>query len=181
MAMSEWESEAMESFAERLEYSIKDKYKSVTQLSKESGIPESTLRNYKYALQYPEINMLPLLAKHLDVPVDELLWNGGEWQIIRNRIKKKKDGRPEYIDKIREWKDRPFSVLLTNAIIYEYGSIEECADDIKIPTATLTRYASGLRIPKTKYLKRICETFNLSADDALKTIDLEVKMHENVQ
>ena len=70
-------------------------------------------------------------------------------------------------------------VLLTNAIIYEYGSIEECADDIKIPTATLTRYASGLRIPK--YLKRICETFNLSADDALKTIDLEVKMHENVQ
>ena len=72
-------------------------------------------------------------------------------------------------------------VLLTNAITYEYGSIEECADDIKIPTATLTRYASGLRIPKTKYLKRICETFNLSADDALKTIDLEVKMHENVQ
>lgn len=180
MAMSEWESEAMESFAERLEYAIKDKYKTVTKLSKESGIPESTLRNYKYALQYPEINMLPLLSKYLDVSLDELLWNGGEWQIIRKRIKKNKGNRPEYIETIKEWKGRPFSVLLTNAIIYEYGSIEECADDIKIPTETLTRYASGFRIPKTKYLKRICETFNLSADDAMATIELEVKMHENV-
>lgn len=180
MTDKEWEEEVRVSCAERLQCIITDKYKSLVCFSKETGISISTLRNWSYSLQYPDIKMLPVLVKYLDTPADELLWNGGEWQIVRYRIKKTKGSRREYADTIREWKGWPFSALLTNAIIYEHGSVKECAKYIGIRRETLEKYASGTSIPKTKFLKQICEYFGLSADDVLATIELEVKQRESM-
>lgn len=181
MTDKEWEEEAVESCAERIQYIITDRYKSLVQFSRETGISISTLRGWAYGLQYPNINILPTLVRYLDTPADELLWNGGEWQTVRHRIKKAKGNRPEYVDAIRAWRDLPFSTLLNNAIMYEHGSVKECAIHMGMRKETLDRYASGLSIPKTKYLKQICEYFNLSADDALATIELEVRQRESVQ
>lgn len=178
MTDKEWEEEALKSCAGRVYDLITEKYRSLAQFSRESGINISTLRNWSYSLQYPDIMILPALVKYLDTPADELLWNGGEWQTVRNRIKKAKGSRPEYVNAIRAWRDMPFSVLLTNAIIYEDGSITNCASHIGVCGETMRKYTSGESVPKTKYLKKICEYFNLSADDALATIALEIAQNE---
>ena len=178
MTDKEWEEEALKSCAGRIYDLITEKYRSLAQFSMDSGINISTLRNWSYSLQYPDIMVLPALVKYLDTPADELLWNGGEWQTVRHRIKKVKGSRPEYVNTIRAWRDMPFSVLLTNAIIYEDGSITNCASHIGVCSETMRKYTSGESIPKTKYLKRICEYFNLSADDALETIALEIAQNE---
>lgn len=181
MTDKEWEEETLKSCAGRIYDLITEKYRSLAQFSRESGINISTLRNWSYSLQYPDIMVLPVLVKYLDTPADELLWNGGEWQTVRRRIKMIKGNRREYVEAISEWKGRPFSTLLTNAILFEHGSVSECASYMGMRSMTLENYASGASIPKTKYLKQICEYFNLSADDALATIELEVQQRESVQ
>lgn len=181
MSDTEWEEEAVESCAKRVQNIITDKYKSLMCFSRETGISISTLRGWSYSLQYPDIKILPILVQYLNTPADELLWNGGEWQIARRRIKMIKGNRREYVEAISEWKGRPFSTLLTNAILFEHGSISECASYMGMRSMTLENYASGASIPKTKYLKQICEYFNLSADDALATIELEVRKRESLQ
>lgn len=170
MPITTWEAQAMESFADRLKCAIEDKYGTLGKFSEETGIPLSTVRNWNYSLQYPDIRAINNLVKYLDMPADELLWNGAEWNIARRKAIASKLHKTEYTKTISEWKNKPFHVLLNNAILYEYGSIKECALWIGISKMTLENYVSGKRIPSTKYLKKICEWFNVSADDALETI-----------
>ena len=181
MAVSDWDADAIESFAERFRETMNEKYKSAVQFSQKSGITLSTVHGWLCNYQYPSMEYLPVLVEYLDISANELLWNGMEWIEVRKRIKKIKGNSPEYVTTISKWEGRPFSELLTNAIIYEHGSIKEFSKLIGIGKETLERYASGKNIPKTKYFKKICEWFDLSADDALATIELEVQQRESVQ
>lgn len=121
------------------------------------GVTEKTIGNWEHARSMPDISMLKLLCKELDVNLDELL--DGKRKEIKNYMKENNNILME--------NPTLFGKRIMDRRLELNMSQEDLCNKILMSRIHLSRIERGLVLPNITTLLLICSALRISIDDLI--------------
>lgn len=125
------------------QFLVKESNKSLTEISRETGISYSTLGNYNQGTRTPKKKNAKILADYFGVSIPYLLGLDDNKQILN-------------------WTGEKMNTNIPTLISESNKKLTEISSKTGIPYPTLSGYNQGIRIPKRENAEKLADYFGVS-------------------